>query len=185
MWLVALPALASGMINVLGPLRLHRFGAGAAAIGVTFLVAAAIEAGISPAVGGVSDRRGRLAPLRFGLAVSTAVLLCFALPTTAGPLGPVIVAIVAALGVFWAPAIRRGRDPRSRSGVRRGADESRLGRGQVVGSVFGGAVAKAAGDWLPMTIAAALCTATLAVISRALAPTPATRPSMSGAGRLR
>jgi hypothetical protein len=38
--------------------------------------------------------------------VSTTVLLCFALPTTAGPLAAVIVAIVAALGVFWAPASR-------------------------------------------------------------------------------
>src|SRR5947209_4721158 len=36
-WLVALPAVAAGLLNVLGPLRLHRFGAAAAAIGVTFL----------------------------------------------------------------------------------------------------------------------------------------------------
>ncbi len=36
MWLVALPAVASGLVNVLGPLRLHRFGAGAAAIGAVY-----------------------------------------------------------------------------------------------------------------------------------------------------
>jgi MFS family permease len=40
MWLVMLPAVASGALNVLGPLRLHRFGAGAAVIGATFLLAA-------------------------------------------------------------------------------------------------------------------------------------------------
>jgi MFS family permease len=35
MWLVALPAVVSGALNILGPLRLHRFGASAAAIGLT------------------------------------------------------------------------------------------------------------------------------------------------------
>jgi hypothetical protein len=43
-------------------LRLHRLGAAAAAIGATYLVAAAIESVISPAVGSLSDRRGRIAP---------------------------------------------------------------------------------------------------------------------------
>ncbi|MDQ6822741.1 MAG: MFS transporter [Actinomycetota bacterium] len=37
MWLVCLPALASGALSVLAPLRLHHFGASAAAIGATFL----------------------------------------------------------------------------------------------------------------------------------------------------
>ena len=68
MWLVALPAIASGTMNVLGPLRLGELGAGAAGIGATFLVAAAIEAVMSPAVGHISDRRGRMFPLRIGLA---------------------------------------------------------------------------------------------------------------------
>ena len=46
-----LPAIASGMINVLGPLRMHRLGASAAGIGAAFLVAAAIEAVLSPMIG--------------------------------------------------------------------------------------------------------------------------------------
>ena len=100
MWLVALPAVASGLVNVLGPLRLHQFGASAAAIGATFLVAAAIEAMLSPAIGGLSDRRGRLVPLRFGLAAATAVLLCFTLPRQAVLLAVVIVAISCALSAF-------------------------------------------------------------------------------------
>ena len=75
MWLVTLPAIASGMINVLGPLRMHRLGASAAAIGAAFLVAAAIEAVISPVIGRWSDRRGRhdagaLRPRRRGRAAA-------------------------------------------------------------------------------------------------------------------
>ncbi|HWF35462.1 MAG TPA: MFS transporter, partial [Solirubrobacteraceae bacterium] len=96
MWLMAVPAIASGMINVLGPLRLHEFGAGAAAIGAIYLAAAGIEAVIAPVVGSLSDRRGRLAPLRFGLAASTVALLCFTLPRSVPVLALVIVGIVAA-----------------------------------------------------------------------------------------
>src|SRR5581483_5569144 len=80
MWLVALPAIASGTMNVLGPLRLGELGASAAGIGATFLVAAAVEAAISPFVGRVSDRRGRMFPLRIGLGCATIALLLFTLP---------------------------------------------------------------------------------------------------------
>ena len=66
MWLMVLPAIVSGTFNVLGPLRLHELGAGAGVIGLTFLVAAGIEALISPAAGRFSDRHGRMLPLRGG-----------------------------------------------------------------------------------------------------------------------
>ena len=67
-WLVALPALASGALTVLAPLQLHRFGAGAFVIAATFLVAATVEAVIAPAIGHVSDRHGRVVPLRLASA---------------------------------------------------------------------------------------------------------------------
>ncbi len=67
-WLVALPAVVSGAITVLAPLRLHSLGAGVAAIGATFLAAAGVGALVSPATGRLSDRRGRAFPLRLGLA---------------------------------------------------------------------------------------------------------------------
>jgi predicted MFS family arabinose efflux permease len=59
-WLIAVPGLVFGTISVLGPLRLDELGLGAAAIGATWLCAALLEAGVSPVVGRVSDRRGRL-----------------------------------------------------------------------------------------------------------------------------
>ncbi len=169
MWLVALPAIASGMINVLGPLRLHRFGAGAAAIGATFLGAAAIEAVIAPAVGKLSDRRGRLVPLRLGLAAATAALLCFTLPATAAGLALLIVVGAAALGAFWAPAMAMLSDRAEAHGLDQGFAAALINLawagGQIAGSGGGGAVAKSTGDAIPMAVAAGLCAVTLAAIS--------------------
>jgi predicted MFS family arabinose efflux permease len=171
MWLVALPALASGLLNVLGPLRLHRLGAAAAAIGATYLVAAAIEAVISPAVGSLSDRRGRVAPLRFGLVAATATLLCFTLPGAPLPLALVIVSVCAALGVFWAPAMAMLSDAAEADGLDQGLAAALMNLawagGQIVGSGGGGAAAKIAGDGLPIAVTAALCAVTLLALGRA------------------
>src|SRR5439155_609104 len=43
-WLTLVPALLFGNLSVLGPLRLSQLGWGAAAVGATYLVSAAIEA---------------------------------------------------------------------------------------------------------------------------------------------
>ncbi len=61
-WLFTIPALFAGVIEVLVPLRMDDLGASGAAIGALFLVAAAVEATISPVAGRWSDRAGRLAP---------------------------------------------------------------------------------------------------------------------------
>jgi MFS family permease len=166
MWLTAVPAIASGMINVLGPLRLHRFGASAVAIGATYLAGAAVEAVIAPVIGSLSDRRGRLVPLRFGLAAATTALLCFTLPETVPMLAVVIVITVAALGVFWAPSMAMLSDAAEAHNLHQGLAAALMNLawagGQIVGSVGSGALAKLAGDGVPMTIAAGVCAATLA-----------------------
>jgi MFS family permease len=171
MWLVALPAVASGAVNVLGPLRLHRLGAGAAAIGATYLAAAAIEAVISPAIGRLSDRRGRLVPLRFGLAAAACVLVCFTLPRNPALLALVVVGIATALGAFWAPAMALLSDAAAHRRLDQGLAAALMNLawagGQIVGAAAGGAVAKAAGDGVPMVVAAGLCTATLLALARA------------------
>ena len=65
--LITVPGLLFGTLSVLGPLRLDELGAGAAAIGATWLLAAGLEAIVSPLAGRFSDRRGRLAPMLGGL----------------------------------------------------------------------------------------------------------------------
>ena len=170
-WLMALPAVASGVISVLGPLRLHRLGATAAAIGLTFLLAAALETAISPAVGTLSDRRGRLVPLRAGLLAGSVVLACFTLPGSAGLLGALIVATAAALGAFWAPAMAMLSDAADAVGLDQGLAAALMNLawagGQIVGSGGGGALAKLTTDTFPTAIAAGLCALTLAALLRA------------------
>jgi MFS family permease len=169
MWLVTLPAVASGLINVLGPLRLHHLGAGAVAIGAVFLVAAGVEAVATPIIGRVSDRRGRLVPVRAGLGVATVLLACFTLPRTAGALAMLIVAIAAGLGAFWAPAMAMLSDAAESRGLDQGLAAALINiawaGGQIIGSGAGGGLAKATGDGVPLTLTAASCAATLALLA--------------------
>ena len=168
MWLVALPAIASGTMNVLGPLRLGQLGAGAAGIGATFLIAAAVEAAMSPAVGHVSDRRGRMLPLRVGLGATSIALLFFTVPQTAVLLAVVIVLETVGLGTFWAPAMAMLSDAADSYGVSQGYAMALINlawaAGQVVGAGGGGALAKASGDAVPFVISAVLCAATLGLM---------------------
>jgi MFS family permease len=169
MWLVALPAVASGLINVLGPLRLHRLGAGAVAIGAAFLIAAGAEATATPLIGRLSDRHGRLLPVRAGLAVSTVLLACFTLPPTAAALAALIVGTAAGLGAFWAPAMAMLSDAAEDRGLDQGLAAALINiawaGGQIIGSGAGGGLAKATSDGVPLTLTAALCAATLALLA--------------------
>ncbi len=170
-WLVALPALTSGTITVLAPLRLHELGAGTLAIGATFLVGAALEAVVTPAVGKLSDRHGRMIPLRFGLLVVTGVLLLFTVPASSVLLALVLVVFYAALGVFWAPAMAMLSDAAERSGLDQALAAAIMNLawalGVIVGSAGGGAAAKLTGDGVPVLVASALCAASLVVLSMA------------------
>jgi MFS family permease len=165
-----LPAVASGLVNVLGPLRLHQLGAGAAVIGAAFLAGAAIEAAISPAIGSLSDRRGRLVPMRFGLAGAGALLACLTLPGSPALLALVIVAIAATLGTFWAPSMALLADAAAANGLDQALAAALMNvawaAGQIIGSGAGGALAKASGDALPTLLVAGLCAGTLALLAR-------------------
>jgi MFS family permease len=166
-WLVALPAVASGLLNVLGPLRLHALGAAAAVIGATFLAGAGVEALLSPVVGRLSDRRGRLLPLRFGLAGAGVLLACFALPDSAALLAVVIVALATTLGAFWAPSMAMLSDAAEAAGLDQALAAALMNLawagGQILGAGGGGAAAKSLGDAVPMLVASGLCAATLVV----------------------
>jgi MFS family permease len=184
MWLVALPAIAAGALDVLAPLRLHRLGASVGAVGATFLLAALAEGAVSPAAGRLSDMRGRLLPLRLGLAAAGALLLCFSLPGRSLALAIVVVAIAGALGGFWAPAMALLSDAAERQGLDYGLAAALMNlawaSGQIIGSGAGGAVANVAGDGLAMTIVAALCGGTLLLVKAPLLPASA-RPDRAPA----
>jgi MFS family permease len=168
MWLVALPAIASGAISVLGPLRLSQLGAGAAGIGATFLLAAAVEAAVSPAVGQLSDRRGRMFPLRIGLGGAAVALVFFTVPKTGVLLALVIILVTVALGTFWAPAMAMLADAADSNDLSQGYAFALINLawagGQIAGSGGGGALAKATSDAVPFVLCAVLCAVTLGLV---------------------
>lgn len=174
MWLMALPAMVSGVLNVLAPLQLHKLGAGAAAIGATFLVGAGLEAIVSPWVGHLSDRHGRLLPMRLGLVGTAVVLGCFTLPGTALELSLLVIMVCIVLGCFWAPAMALLSDVSERFGIDQAhaAALMNLGwaAGLIVGALGGGATGKAYGDDFPALVTAGLCVLSIAATRRSTVP---------------
>lgn len=170
MWLVTLPALAFGVLGVLGPLRLDHFGFSSAAVAGTYLVAAGVEALVSPYVGRLSDRHGRLAPIRRGLAVAAGLLLVVTLPGSGVVLALLLVLLAASFGLFWAPAMALLTDVADATGLALGFAFALVNlawaAGQVVGSGLGGEAAKLTGDGVPLAVVAAACGVTLAALGR-------------------
>jgi MFS family permease len=165
MWLIALPSLISGALSVLGSLRLHHLGAGPTAIGATFLVAAAIDAGVGPLSGHASDRYGRLAPVCVGLVATTVLLAGFGLPRAALPAAALIVGAAVGVEVLWAPAMAWLSEVLERRGDAAGLAGALINLawsgGQIAGSAGGGRLAQATDQVAPMLVAAGLSLVTL------------------------
>jgi MFS family permease len=165
MWLTMVAGLAFGVIDVLAPLRLSRLGASAIVIGATFLASAAIEAGLSPLAGRLSDRRGELLPVRLSLAAAVVVSL---LAPVLRPLPWLIALLVVgmpAFGTLFAPATALLSTGAERLGLNQGLAFG-LGNlawaaGQAGAASAGGAIAQATADIVPYALLAAACLATL------------------------
>jgi MFS family permease len=167
-WLFTLPALFAGVIEVLAPLRLDDLGASGVVVGAVFLVAAAGEAVLSPLTGRISDRRGRMAPLRAGLAGAVAMAVLLPLPGSVGLMAVAVLAVVLALGVFWAPAMAMLSDASEDAGVDQGlafglANLAWAG-GHVIGGAAGAGIADAYGDAVPYAVMAVVCALTLGLV---------------------
>jgi MFS family permease len=167
LWLMVLPALLFGILNVLAPLSLSRAGWGAVAIGGIFLAGASLEALLSPAMGRLSDRRGRLFPLRIALAASVTVSILLASAGPAWMTAALIVCAAVAFGGFWAPALALISDGAERAGLAQGLGfglmNSAWAAGNSVGPSLGGLLAEHVGDAAPYLIASGLCVVTLVV----------------------
>jgi MFS family permease len=164
LWLIALPALLFGVLVVLVPLQLNRHGWGSLAIGALFVATTAIETGLNPLLGRLTDRRGLMVPLRAALLGSIAVSAALAGAKDPALIAPLVIAAGVAYGAFYTPGmalISRGAE---RAGVAQGLAFGLMnacwGVGALVGPAAGGALAGAAGDSAPYLILAGLCLAT-------------------------
>jgi MFS family permease len=142
-WLVALPSLFSGTLNVLVPLRLDELGASGLAVGAVFLTAAAVEAVISPSIGSLSDRLGRMTPIRVGLLVSALMALVLPLPEQALVLAVVTVLVVLAMSLLWTPAMALLSDTSERAGLDLAFAAALVNLAWAGGQVSGGSVGSA------------------------------------------
>lgn len=169
-WLVALPALLFGNLAVLAPLRLSHLGWGAAAVGATYLVSAAVEAAWSPVLGHASDRYGRFLPLRGALVSSALVCVLLPWPSRAWVLALFVVCAGFAFGTFWTPAMSMVTDEAEAFGLEYGYAFALVNiawaPGQAGGAAIGGALASATSDAVSYLALAGICIATLVVVAR-------------------
>jgi len=169
-WLVALPALAAGVLNVLVPLRLDALGASGFAIGAVYLVAAGVESAFSPVLGRVSDRRGRIVPIRGGLLGAAMLLVLLPVFASAAVVGVLFVLTSVAAAAFWAPAMALLSDEVERARVQQAASFAftnvAWSIGQLIGNAGGSSLAEATADWASYGLVGLLCVITLAALSR-------------------
>jgi MFS family permease len=168
MWLTTLAGLGLGVVDVLVPLRLNSLGASAVLIGATFLATAAIEAGLAPLAGRLSDRRGALMPVRIALVGAIAVSLLAPVLAPAALLMVLLIVALPSFGTLFTPAaalLSAGADRlQLNQALAFGLTNFAWASGQAVGAAATGVLAQATSDLLPYALLACTCLATLAVL---------------------
>jgi MFS family permease len=171
---LVLPSLLAGAYEVLMPLRLDQLGAGVGLITAVFVTSALAEAIIAPLAGRVSDRVGRLAPLRLALVVAPVLCVILTADLGLGVLTAVAVAAWVAIASAWAPGMALVGD--LSEGDIRGASRNwalvnvAISVGVAAGSTLGSAVASGLGQAVPFLIIGAGCVVTLVRLARMSSP---------------
>ncbi len=168
MWLTTLAGLAFGTLDVLAPLRLSRLGATALLIGATFLASAAIEAGLSPVAGRLSDRYGELVPVRISLAAAVVVSLLAPVTEPAALLMALLIVGMPAYGTLFTPASALLSAGANRlelnQGLAFGLGNLAWAGGQAVAAGASGAIAQVTSDIVPYALLGGACLATLVTL---------------------
>jgi MFS family permease len=167
-WLMTLAALFYGTFAVLTPLRLDDLGLTATAVGAVFLGAAISEALASPFVGRLSDRRGRLVPVRLGLIGIVVSCVLLPLPDSGAVLAGVALVAAGLLGILWAPATALMSDGAELAGLPQamafGVINLAWAGGAVTGAGGGSALADLTADAVPYAVLGVVALATLAAV---------------------
>jgi MFS family permease len=169
-WFVTLPGLLFGTLSTLAPVRLHDLGFGALAIGATWLTSAAFESLLSPVLGHLSDRVGRILPLLYGLGASAVALLLLPLPGNRFVLAGAVVLAGVSFGSFWSPGMSLLSDAAESRGLDHGYAMALVNiawaPGQAGGAWLSGRAAAATADAVPYVTLSGLCALTLAALWR-------------------
>jgi MFS family permease len=166
--LLALGSLLTGVLEVLTPLHMAAAGWGAAAIGAVWLVAAAIEAAMSPLVGRISDRRGALFPVRRALVGGALISALLAAGAGIAVYALLVVAASVLYGVLYTPSFAMIADGAEAAGLAQGVAFGMMNAawatGAMVGPGLAGALAHATGETVPLLLAALVCALGLVVV---------------------
>ncbi|HUZ53959.1 MAG TPA: MFS transporter [Streptosporangiaceae bacterium] len=170
LWLTAIAGIAFGVIDVLAPLRLNALGAAPVVIGATFLGSAAVETGMSPLSGRLSDRRGQYVPIRISLVSGVVVSLLAPVLRPAAALIALLVIGMPAFGTLFAPSSAMLSDAAHRlqlhQGLAFGLANLAWAAGQTIAAAASGVIAQATTDFVPYAMLAATCLVTFIALRR-------------------
>jgi MFS family permease len=159
--MIVLAGFLLGVLSVLAPLHLAGLGWSSAGVGAIFVVTAAANTAVTPLLGRSMDRAGRIVPLRVVLALCCIGSLALGLPGGRLAYPAVVFAAGAFYALLWTPPMVLLSDAVDRRGLGFVAGLVLMNLawspGQLVGSVFAGAVAQATSDAVPFLIASGLC----------------------------
>jgi len=177
-WLILLEACALGATGTLLPLRLSRFGASGAAIGVTFLLASLVSTFVAPIIGRRVDARGALMPLVIGLTTTAVLVALMPLPHSAFVLATIsVIALGGPLTAYTIPSIAMITDSAERAGVALAVATLLLNlawaTGETIGAPVAASLSQATSDTVPLLGLAALMVLTLVPVLRTRLHVPA------------
>ena len=170
LWLNTLPSFFFGTLYLLAPLALSGQGYGGFAIAAVFLVTGVLEAALSPLLGRISDRRGRLFPIRISLTASIAAGIALAFSRSILVVVFVVLASIA-FSTLFTPGLALVSDRAEHNGLTQGfafgVMNGAWAIGQVAGAPLAGAAAGTTGNASAYLVPVALSLLTLAGVARA------------------
>ena len=162
-----------GTLVLLAPLSLDDAGWSTLAIASVFFVTGLVEVAINPLIGRASDRVGRRAPIRAGLAASVVVAVALSASSSAVLIAVLVGAAAISFGSLYTPGMALTSDRAESTGLAQGLAfgimNTAWALGALLGPAIGGALAATTRDAVPYLLGAALCGLTLLATQRVAA----------------
>jgi len=164
LWLNFLPSMLFGLLIVLTPLALDDAGWSTFEIAGVFFAAGLAEVVLNPLLGRMTDRVGRLLPIRIALLASVVVAFSLAASSEAALIALLVCAAGISFGSLYTPGMsltsHRAEAAGLAQGLAFGVMNTGWALGELIGPSAGGALADARGDAAPYAVGAVLCAVT-------------------------